>query len=105
MGLQERSMFSRLAALRAPAARRLCTATGELQVYRPKIKKTTTLSPFEMEVITPADKYFKKQGAAFVENVGDWLPSVAIFCLTMHFGSYYHDKWAREHAIHGDDEE
>merc|ERR1711998_182989 len=97
--------------MRARGVRQLCTAVeakaapGGLQVWRPKVKKTTHLSPFHMEVVSSPQKYFKYQANAFVENAPDWVPAVVLFISTVYFGNFYHDKWMREHAMHGGDEE
>jgi len=45
---------------------------GEVMAWRPKIQVTRHLSPFEMPVITPVQKYLNYQKNAFIENAPDW---------------------------------
>ena len=47
-------------------------AGGEVMAWRPKIQVTRHLSPFEMEIITPPQKWLNYQKNAFIENAPDW---------------------------------
>merc|ERR1712216_688127 len=105
-------MLGRTSAMRAlrVGSRRMSgavekAAAGEVQVWRPKVKVTRHLSPHEMEIITPASKWLNYQKNAVIENALDWIPGAIFFFTLMYTGNHYHGKWAREHAMHGGDDE
>merc|ERR1711871_247912 len=80
-------------------------AGGEVMAWRPKIQVTRHLSPFEMEIITPPQKWLNYQKNAFIENAPDWLPGFIFFAGVTYIGDSLHAKWSREHAMHGGDDE
>merc|ERR1712057_113321 len=80
-------------------------AAGELQAWRPKTQVTRHLSPYEQEIIAPPSKWLKYQSNAFIENAPDWVPGVVVFFGVVYTGNHFFEKWTREHAIHGGDDE
>merc|ERR1711988_799762 len=93
-----RSLTTQTSAVATPAS-------GAVTAWRPSTQVTRTLSPYEQEIIAPPSKWLKYQGNAFVENAPDWVPGVLFFFGVYYTGNYFFDKWTREHAIHGGDDE
>merc|ERR1712070_31742 len=106
MGLGTRTMA---AVGQALARRTMCSlaqrqAGGSVTPWKPKIAVYRHLSPFEMEPITPFNKWFNEYRSKFFENY-HWVLAPAYFFGVKLTGDYIFEQYAWEHALHPEHDE